>query len=450
MAFGDFLEALFPALEAERVRYCVLRNYERFPDINLGSDIDFLIDPCALPRAIRALRSIEGTRIVGFTERPYLAMVFLAGISRGTASRALEIDFDLSLSWKGMSYLANDAVLQAVRIRQAGSVRFFVPAPEHEAIISLLTSLLLFGRIKERYFPQVQQTFQEYGAQVSAALEPRLGSDAARRLVDAVVCGDFDQLRQSVQWLRTTLALRSFLDGPIRTATGIVRHHQTEFALRYSPGTLERVCLLAQRGHSKTAVVELVLPMLASTANIVERVSCGTAQGVRKKGRGTGLNSEPNSEPASCARGHDPLIRQIVLQLAREWAGWFAAKRNLTLQVSDNGVHQLLINTQQSPSRFSRWLMPILSWLAPPVDLWLLLESRATPGGGVDWPAQVSSSRSWEPHRLERDRANWVVLDANGPDRSVAEKVHSAIIDMLAARTDALLKRRFQQGKTGH
>src|ERR1700685_3439162 len=71
LPFSEFLVALFQALAAEGLRPCVLRNYEGFPTQNVGGDLDFLIPPSELPRAIRALRTIHGIRIVGSTDLAY-------------------------------------------------------------------------------------------------------------------------------------------------------------------------------------------------------------------------------------------------------------------------------------------------------------------------------------------------------------------------------------------
>src|SRR5580658_10253358 len=93
LPFCVFLEALIRALEKEGLRPCILRNYEGFPNENVGGDVDFLIRPSDLPSAMRALRSIESVRIVGYAEHPHVASVFLAGTSSTPGSRSLQVDF---------------------------------------------------------------------------------------------------------------------------------------------------------------------------------------------------------------------------------------------------------------------------------------------------------------------------------------------------------------------
>src|ERR1035437_3480159 len=113
LPFSEFLSALIRALDREGLRSCVLRNYEGFPTQNVGGDIDFLIFPSDLPRAISALRSIQGIRIVGYAERTYVASIFVEGTSATSGCRSFQVDYFLSLSWKGLPYLPVDTVLHA-------------------------------------------------------------------------------------------------------------------------------------------------------------------------------------------------------------------------------------------------------------------------------------------------------------------------------------------------
>ena len=140
MPLSEFLTVLFRALFEQGVQYCVLRNYEGFPGFNAGRDVDLLVRASDLPLAIQTLRSIPGTRVVGYFERRYVASVFLQGISSTAKARALQIDFDLSLTWKGLAYLPADVVLQAAIPHPAANLIFPVPSPIHEAITSLMTS----------------------------------------------------------------------------------------------------------------------------------------------------------------------------------------------------------------------------------------------------------------------------------------------------------------------
>jgi hypothetical protein len=439
--FHEFLASLMRALDGEGVRYCVLRNYEGFPDANLGNDIDFLIHAAALPNAIHALQSISGTRIVGFTERPYVAMVFLAGISRGTASRTLEIDFDLSLSWKGMPYLANEAVLERAVARQAGRLRFFVPSAEHEAIISLLTGLLSSGKVKEKYFAQIERIFWTSRTKVILALTSKLGSKAAARLVDAAVNGDRLDLDRCAGALRRTLAIRSLLGSPLRTAASVLRHYVRECVLRYSPTTIETVCLSGPPCGIKQGIAADLTAMLASAASIVEKRDLFE----KLEAADDGAAGQSNAAAAMHAwRGHLRSGVRLTDLLAQEWIGRLRPRKNLTLRIYENSFAGIQANPQERQPRLTARLAGLL---LPAPDLCVRMQGAGGSEGIPDACIQANGA-ALEPHcRFLRTCNGWVILSRASSAAGVAEGAYAAIVEGLATRIAAKLESRFPIGK---
>jgi hypothetical protein len=253
------------------VRCCILRNYEGFPDRNAGSDIDFLVSPTQLPLAIAAVETIEGIRIIGYLERPSVAMLYLDGVDCGEEARGIEIDFDLSLDWKGMAFLDVNEVLRATLARRAGEVIFLTPSAAHEAITSLFASLLVGGFVKERYFARVQGTFAQTRPEVLAALEPRFGKKVAERLVDGVIAGDRPRLLGMLGRLRAALTLRSFRRQPLKSLIEIARHYWCELVLRFSSATRETVSITGGIAADRERLVAALLPRLRAAAAVVER-----------------------------------------------------------------------------------------------------------------------------------------------------------------------------------
>src|ERR1700677_1550380 len=232
--FGEFLAGLIQSLSEEGIRLNVLRNYEGFPANNNGRDLDLLIERTELPRAIRALGSIHGIRIVGYAERHYVASVLLAGVSVAKEARAIQVALYLTITRPGIPYLKMDTLLQAATPRRAGNLDFFVLHPVHEAIISLFSGLLLGGTLKEKYFPQAQRTFESARLETIEALRPHFGVRAATRLVDSVIEGNRSKVIACVRPLRAALSLRS-LRSPVRNSLNTARHYAMELAARFTP-----------------------------------------------------------------------------------------------------------------------------------------------------------------------------------------------------------------------
>lgn len=440
--FYEFIEALIHALEAEGLRPCILRNYEGFPTQNVGGDVDFLICPSDLPRAVRAFRSVENIRIVGYAEHPHVASVFLAGTSATPDGRSLQVDFFGILGWKGLPYLPVDAVLQSAVKRSAGNLDFFVPCPVHEAIISLLTSLLISGMLKEKYFPKVQGTFSSDRLSVVAALSPQFGLKVATRLVDSVICGDRRKVLDCVGSLRVALALRSFLDRPLRAISAIARHFSMEFTALYLPRSLETVSILGPEGCGKTKLIESLVPILQSAAKVVET---RTVEPRFLRGRNPGPLAENTDAIAENPRGSLLSMVSVVRWQLGEWLSQFIRTRNLLLRICEGCCYDLLVDPQRyrygGPMGFAR----LVCNLFPSPDLWIMLDpaTETSESRSRQLPRAEAAMRLEAYRAFVRTRKRYVILDASQTPDRVTEGAYAAIIDMLAERTVRALNKRF-------
>lgn len=442
LSFGEFFAALIHSFENEGVRPCILRNYDGFPLSNSGNDIDFLISPRELPRAMRALRSIEGTRIVGYIERPYVVMVFLEGIRRSSEVRGLEIDFDLSLSWKGLPYLSTEEVLATAIPRRAGDLNFFVPSPMHEAIISLSTSLLLFKRVKEKYFPQVQRTFASESQAVIAALAPQLGLKSATRLVGGVVSGDRERVLDCIWPLRASLLFSGLRRRPIRAIVAIVRHHAREFTIRYSLKTLETVSILGPDRFRNSTMIESLMPLLQSSASFLEKVSPGLKMDETPKQAGT---ASRRGDQWGSPGGVFALIAGAALLLFGEWRSQLRGKRTLTLRVCDCSHYDLLIAPQRYQQHIPIWFARFIRTFIPPSDVWILLEANGDGERSTTEPLLLAETpRPLETYRaFVEARKRYAVVNTSQPHVRATEHAYAAIVNALAQRTDGILNDRF-------
>jgi energy-coupling factor transporter ATP-binding protein EcfA2 len=442
LPFSEFLAALFQALQGEGLRYCVLRNYDGFPDTNLGNDLDLLILPSELPRARRALGSIQGIRIVGYSERQFVANFFLEGVSSTLGFRSIQVDFFWSLSCKGLPYLATDTVLQSAIQRWAGNLDFFIPSSIHEAIISLFASLLVGKWIKEKYFPQVQRTFASNRSEVLAVLVSQFELKAATRLVDAVIDGDRSRVLGCIRPLRVSLALRSLSHKPIRGALAIARYYMCEAIVSYSPVYLEMVCILGPHGCGKTTLIKGLIPMLHSSAQTLENSHFDPL-------RPTALEAqEMNGGADYRIRRQGVMIismAKAVQRLVEEWLNQFTGRRNLKLCIRDSCCYELAIAPERCRYYGPAWFARLVGKLSPSLDLWILLapaETGSLPSHQEVLPA--GTLRILEAYRsFVKTRKKYVILDTSKPADSVKEEAYAAIIDTFAQRTDVRLKNRF-------
>jgi thymidylate kinase len=442
MPFRDFLAALFQALAQEGLRPCVLRNYEGFPDKNLANDIDFLIIPPHLPRAIRALKSIPDTRLVGFSERYHVAMTFLEGVSPAPLKRSFQVDFLRFFTWKGLPFLEPEEVLRAAIPRRAGNLDFFVPTPVHEAIISLLAILLPGRWVKEKYFPKVQEIFTLSRPEVIETLRPRFGVKAATRLVNAVIDGDRQEIIGGSRYLRFSLGWRALLCSPVRSLRGIFNHYSMVFAVRFGRRDLETVYILGPDGYGKTTITETLLPLLKSTAVVVERGQPTPRPDCASKS----LRISADSDSRSCApSGSLVSMAKAVLWLLEDWLNQFKAKANITLRLCDQSYQELLIDPQRYGYGGPMWFARLVGKVFPSPDLWILLD----PAGGRlqsrdgDVPSEETLWQLEAYRSFVKTHKKYIILDAGRPPDSITEDAYAAIIETLVQRTDKRLKIRF-------
>jgi hypothetical protein len=442
LSLSEFLAALFPALDREGVRFCVLRNYEKFPTENMGGDIDFLIDPSGLARSIRALRSVPGIRITGYSERSWVAHAFVEGVSQAPGIRALQVDFLWLLNWKGQAYLPTKIILQAAAPRQAGNLNFLVPSLIHEAIVSLFASLLVGGWLKEKYFPKVQKTFANDGSGAIAALSPQFGLKQAARLVDAVTGDDQKKILNCVRPLRATVTLRSLLHGPVHGFWAAALYFAREIAVRFSPKSVETVCILGLDAGGKARHIEGLTPLLQASAKEVETRLFDTRLPLERDSHRV---TPCNGLQAQTSDGPLPSMANSIRWLLEEWKNRFLGKKNLTLRLSGYACYDPFIDPENYGYRGLERGARFISRFFPSHDLWILLDAAMDGRKSKDGEALPAEAlRRLEAYRaFVKTKKKYVILNASQPAARVTEEAYVAIIDMLAQRADRQLKKRF-------
>jgi energy-coupling factor transporter ATP-binding protein EcfA2 len=439
LSLGEFLHLLMQALVVHGVRPCVLRNYEGFPTENLGGDIDFLIRPSELPEAIRAVQSIENTQIVGDTEHPHVTSLFLAGISVSPGRDFLQVDFYSNLGLRGLPYLSVDEVLQAAITRRAGDLNFDVPCQAHEGIISLFTSLIVSGRVKEKYFPKVQRAFASGRLEVIVALSPQFGSRTSARLVDSVIDGDRRTIMDCVGPLRRSLGLRCFLRRPFQSIAAVARFYRMEFVARYLPRNLETVCIIGREGSGKTSLIQSLIPILQWSANTVEKRDVNppaiAGRALQQIAEGAGYRDGSHS-------GWFASIAKVVRLQLTIWLSQIIREMNLLLRLCEGCYQDLLIDPQGYGYNGPMWFAQLIGKLLPQHDLWILLEA---PVEAMQTSHQQPESgkilRQLEAYRaFVKTRRKYVILDSSQPADRVVGGAYAAIIDALAQRTARRLR----------
>ena len=443
--FNEFLAALFRAFQTAGISTCVLRNYEGFPSENVVGDIDFLISASQLPRAVHTLQSLDGVRIVGFTEPSYaVRCMFVEGVSLGPKTRAIQVDFYFRLAWKGVPYLDVDTVLQSAVLHQAGDLIFRVPAPVHEAIISLFSSLLVSTYLKEKYFPKVQRTFAANKSEVISALTPQFALMPATQMVDAVIDADRQRIMACRMPLCWSLALRSLLRNPFRTAVWIARHYRQAVVFRLTPRNLETVCILDPDGYDYAIIIEKLLPILTAVAKYSEEFTLLPRRKSPPSSREAGAI---NPSRMSDSVGESVSLTKIAQSVVVDWVEQFTVKDDLRLRLCGICYLDFPIQSGTGEATIPMWFARLVAKLASPADLWIYLE----PGVETMQSRNLDLNRAEAAGRLDvyrsfvkSVRSRHAILNANKSLADLTEDAYAVIVEALAARTRKVLDSRFQ------
>ena len=188
-------------------------------------------------------------------------------------------------------------------------------------------------------------------------------------------------------------------------------------------------------------MIKNLMPLLHSAAKSVEKRHFRLRLPFARESSGLSASADHHAQTPG---GSFVSMAKIVLWLLEEWLGQFMGKKNCTLRLFDNYYHDLLVDPKRYNYRGPMWFARLVGRLTPSPDLWILLDPAAEGMQSSNHevlPAQSPSQR--EAYRsFVKTRNRYVVLDAGKPAASVTEEAYFAVIDMLAQRTNSLVKNR--------
>lgn len=205
-----WVPSLFRAWTDAGIRYAVLRNHENLP-IEMGNDLDVLVDPLRFRKAERILIRVIGENGGKVHNRAEFSPVSL--FFHDPQSKAqFHVDLFRDLKWRGFDLLRPESVLS-----RAGDVRGMrVLSPPDEAILNLLTRLVFGGYVREKYKASIQDVFNSQSKACAAILNQVLGIKGAV-VLSLAQKGDWTAIEKIVSSVRMTLVLRSLMH-PLRVA----------------------------------------------------------------------------------------------------------------------------------------------------------------------------------------------------------------------------------------
>lgn len=147
-----FLTSLFELLEANSIRYCVMRNYDDIFN-NATSDIDFILLEEDLVRFKETLRTAAARANQRFVQRA--RYINYSYVFWNAESGFLRIDFETEVRWRPFPILSAGSILESRQRHDS----FFIPHPRHESAI-LFVAAMWRNELSDRYRRQLARLYE--------------------------------------------------------------------------------------------------------------------------------------------------------------------------------------------------------------------------------------------------------------------------------------------------
>ncbi len=277
-----FLNDLFGEFSANRVKYCILRNYEGLPRKVKSKDIDILVDRKNFNKAIEILK-VTATRnkIVYFylNEFQGIRCFTLFRYFNKKVIRALKIDFFVNFENRGVKFLRCDDIISKI----VPYKNLYIINPAQEAIINWLKPLITGNVLKAKYEKQILKAIMDNPMQVKKYMIKILGIPLTRKLWPLLINGNLQATLKLSKTIKMVAWLRNTLYDPIASMQGVIEHLHIEIRRRISPKK-QMIVIIGPDGSGKSTV-----------ANQLQDIICEIFKWDKKKMRT--LHFRPNLLP---------------------------------------------------------------------------------------------------------------------------------------------------------
>lgn len=441
--FAPFIRAVFFSLELEGIPYVVLRNYDALP-VDPGHDIDILIKPEFLSTIATVLeRSAErsGWRLIQTSKRyGFQSFIFVSTDEVGD-HRSLKWDIWGPISWKGLTWIDTDMVMET---RRRDSRGFYIPAPGIEAATLLLKELLQVGLLNRQYTTRICSLVHEDPTTFKITLKRFYGEKLAESIYVDVKGEDWDAIEKESMHLRRCLLIKSLQRHPVKSILNImlfVKGHVIDF-VRGRNSVF--ICFIGPDGSGKSTMSSHVMERLQDLFEDIRYFHghYGVMPEISKIVPSLQNRSEGQSNPIIAGynlsnNGLHGTLKQTLLMsyytldYILGYILIMSSRNRSKLIVFDRYFYDYVI--QPSSITINSWTYRILSFFLPCPDLIVYLKS----------PAEVIRARKQELTVAEIARQagicdmivamapNGYCVDNTKPLEDGVSKVRGAIIDRI-------------------
>jgi thymidylate kinase len=430
---------LVTAFEADRLRYCILASYDRYPE-RIASDVDFMVVPADAPRAAQVLARVaarSNARLVQCVQHETTAAWFV--IARQEAATISFIQPDLSTDYRrrGRLWLQAEDIVARRRWHAGG----FWVASAADAFIYYLIKRLDKGALSSAQAEELERRYREDPQAARQLLRRHFPAHAAGLIEKALLAQEYACLDEFLVPLRDALHSRAPAESMSQRLFQWLSEHGRVIDRLLRPTGLS-IAFLGPDGCGKSSVIDRLQHELRDVFRRVDYQHLRPRPAAR-----TGHSSRaPVLDPhAQLPRGTSGSIAKLIHFWASYVIGallWtFPRRVSSTLVIFDRYYHDIVADPRRyrygAPLIWAR----LLGRLVPQPELIFVLD--ASPEVVQARKQEVSFPESVRQREAYLDLARQLhgahVIDASQPlDRVVAEVV-KIVLTRLESRLAAQL-----------
>ena len=209
-----FLAQVFQWLDNEKIKYCVERNYQGYPE-ELTGDLDLVISDRDIKKAANGITNVATSmNWFCYQKHAWEKSIYLGFGKLIFPQRfALTIELFAGARWHGLSYLSAKQIL---KYRQRSGITWH-PRPSHQAAITCIHHLLYNNHVPEKYRSEVHFLTMEDSQSFHSVMSHSFGSKLAVDIFDKIKEKEWDALNNKVPAMKYAVFKRQLFKNPIGT-----------------------------------------------------------------------------------------------------------------------------------------------------------------------------------------------------------------------------------------
>ncbi len=214
-----FITFFFNYLKEKNIRYFILRNYEKLPQINTGKDIDVVVEPgsyTATKNILIETMNILGIQYYQVTQFDRMRCWY---IMDHHMKFGIHIDIIENEVYKGFEFYSFN-YLHERTIEHNG---FTVLNKSMDVVMLLVQNLVAYKKLKHNYRNIIKKNYIIYKDSIDSEIITFWGGKLGGKLICDLNKIDFDTIEKYAYKLEKTAIKRIFLKHPIRTTRNIIR-----------------------------------------------------------------------------------------------------------------------------------------------------------------------------------------------------------------------------------